>query len=279
MLSLGLSASISSKVGGAPEAAGSPGVGGTYTNNYTLRTDGVSDAIITGMSDAQTTAMFTNANGLTISVWMKTDDWSAYSQSTIIGFNDGDRNEFDMKYISSPSFGLDAEWNNAGPLNGVTGTFSPAPSDNVLTFLCFVIQPNFGSNGITRIQAFVDGVYKGFFFYTAPSGSAYSNYQSASLTSGIRYTLGARMVSATPTFNNYGSAGFSDLAFHTKQLSSSTIAAMYNSGNPKDLRVDAGSYNDSSSLAYYYLMENSYIDILGNGGDLTTEGSPTFVTI
>ena len=279
MLSLGLSASISSKVGGAPEAAGSPGVGGTYTNNYALRTDGVSDAIITGMSDAQTNALFTNSTGLTISFWVKTGSWSSYNTKTLIGFNDGDRNEFDLKYNSSPSFGLDAEWNNAGAMNGTSGTFSPAPSDNTLTFITILIKPNFGSNGITRIDVFVDGAFKAFFFYSVPSGSVYTNYQSASLTSGIRYTLGARMVSATPTFNNYGSAGFSDLAFHTKQLSTSTIAAMYNSGTPKDLRVDGGSYNDSSTLAYYYLMENSYIDILGNGGDLTTEGSPTFVSI
>jgi hypothetical protein len=87
------------------------------------------------------------------------------------------------------------------------------------------------------------------------------------------------MVSATPTFNNYGSAGFSDLAFHDTVLSSSTIAAMYNSGSPKDLRVDSGSYNNSANLKFYYMMENNLADATGNAGNLTTEGSPSFVSI
>ena len=51
-----------------------------------------------------------------------------------------------------------------------------------------------------------------------------------------------------------------DVAFFDTVLDADAVTAMYNSGDPTDLRVDAGDYDNSSNLTGYWWMgdEDTY---------------------
>ena len=81
-------------------------------------------------------------------------------------------------------------------------------------------------------------------------------------------------ISKGPSGTSTWTGNINDVAFFDTVLSAAQIAAMYNSGDPTDLRVDAGDYDASSNLTGYWWFgdEDTYptiTDRSGNGNDGT----------
>ena len=81
-------------------------------------------------------------------------------------------------------------------------------------------------------------------------------------------------ISKGPSGTSTWTGNINDVAFFDTVLDADAIAVMYNSGDPTDLRVDAGDYDNSSNLTGYWWMgdEDTFptiIDRTSNGNDGT----------
>jgi len=81
-------------------------------------------------------------------------------------------------------------------------------------------------------------------------------------------------ISKGPSGTSTWTGNINDVAFFDTVLDADAIAAMYNSGDPTDLRVDAGDYDNSGNLTGYWWFgdEDTFptiTDRSGNGNDGT----------
>jgi hypothetical protein len=125
-----------------------------------------------------------------------------------------------------------------------------------------------GAGPTTRFQSVTVLVYMdGSLVHTSTGGSPGAEIGS---DEPLKLQIGARH----DTSANAYTGNINDLAFFDTVLDADAVAAMYNSGDPTDLRVDAGDYDNSSNLTGYWWMgdEDSYptiTDRTSNGNDGT----------
>jgi hypothetical protein len=68
-----------------------------------------------------------------------------------------------------------------------------------------------------------------------------------------------------------------DIAIWSSSLNATNIAAIYNSGTPTDLSVNAGNYNQQGNLVGYWKMENNANDSTSNSNSLSLYGNAAYV--
>jgi len=68
-----------------------------------------------------------------------------------------------------------------------------------------------------------------------------------------------------------------DLAIWSSALDDNNITAIYNSGTPSDLTINAGNYDQQGNLVGYWKMESNTNDSSSNSNSLSLYADTTYV--
>lgn len=126
-----------------------------------------------------------------------------------------------------------------------------------------------GNKNISGLKLYINGIS------VQVTNNSVGSYGGMHETSGD-LTIGAWDVSG------YANGKINEVAMWNKELSSSEVLAIYNSGNPFDLNYNSGNYTSSDNLVGYWQFNentgNTLYDYSGNGHNGTLTNGPTYST-
>ncbi len=221
-----------------------------------------------------------NANGYTFSAWVYIDDLTTSFQIFSLGVS-GTNNYYGIQMLVNRNaafvfhfFGLNGSTPGAGSSNRLTkGAVNGTISTGVWKHLAWVIPAN-SYDVVANWKIYIDGSeYTGSTFNSGNSNVnlAYSGNSNI----GVWTRSGSSL-------SNIFDGEINNAAIFNKELSSSNMAAIYNSGAPIDLSSDSGNYNASANLIAWWRFNEgtgtSYADSSTNSFTGSGVNTPTWST-
>jgi hypothetical protein len=280
---------------------------GSFTDDYSLTFDGTGDYATAPLNNLSAWGKSTG----TYSFWVNlniTDDASKY----LLAFTTGDGNFNDFIFfmyykVSSGKYAFIARQRrtisgtttNATTVAQKSSTYHGRPFSRVSSDFTS-IQENYNSIRTSDTWTHIAVTWDKDDTYTT-SGTTYNGNQ-------IIYVNGTKVGDGTSTLPGNDEVGTStemnaartadlttmyistissshamanqivgDIAIWSSSLNATNIAAIYNSGTPTDLSVNAGNYNQQGNLVGYWKMENNANDSTSNSNSLSLYGNAAYV--
>jgi len=226
------------------------------SNSYSMEFDGTNDRCTTsfdhdGFKDS----------GFTISVWLNADSFPSSGDMWAIGTYGGGNNRFGIGFYGGGYFKL---WAGNGNWYDLSHGMSTGTWYNV----------------VLAMQSWDDGHY----MKAYKNGSFMDDYEVALWTASTSRE-GPNIGSLNLATSLYHFDGkIDEVAIWDKELTSSEIATLYNSGTPLDLSTNVGNYSSSGDLHSWWRFEDNsvsgsggtIVDSSGNSNSATTVNGPTF---
>lgn len=221
-----------------------------------------------------------NANGYTFSAWVYIDDLTTSFQIFSLGVS-GTNNYYGIQMLVNRNaafvfhfFGLNGSTPGAGSNNRLTkGAVNGTISTGVWQHLAWVIPAN-SYDVVANWKIYINGSeYTGSTFNSGNSNVnlAYSGNSNI----GVWTRSGSSL-------SNIFDGEINNAAIFNTALSSSNMAAIYNSGAPIDLSSNSGNYNASSNLIAWWRFNEgtgtSYADSSTNSFTGSGVNTPTWST-
>jgi len=217
---------------------------------------------------------FINEN-ISVSWWCKRES-TAHNQTMFNALNDHTSDDYYKGFIIQTNSDTGIKWYFGDQAGGTywgtnSGDIGFNSGDGWHHFVVTI-----GAGPSTRFQSvpvviYMDGSAVGSF--TGGSGGA-----EIGSTDTLKLRIGSRFNGGTQ--GNVFTGNINDVAFFNTVLDEDAITVMYNSGDPTDLRVDSGDYDNSANLTGYWWFgdEDTYPTITdrtsnGNDGTMTNMAS------
>ena len=244
----------------------------SFANTKSLDLDGTGDLLDPQISNADFQTIHRGSH--TISMWVKAS-WNA--SFSFCGFNDTGSNlagTLEMKYIymngSVDALQVSGKFSNSAWASCLLINNAATDDADAWVHLCISQTKGAGNNDAGTYSLYING--------SAGFTGATPNkiYQEASLVrSGKDFLFGAQTTNGSAGGNMTGK--IDEIAIWNTGLDADAVAAVYNSGVPTDLTIDAGNYDNSSDLQHYYRLEDDATDTQGNS-DGALSGDPAYST-
>ena len=244
----------------------------SFANTKSLDLDGTGDLFDPQISSADLQTIHRGSH--TISMWAKAS-WNA--SFSFCGFDNTGHSlasSFRLTYLyfnsSVDAIGVAAKHSNSAW--SAATIINPAATDDASAWvhLCMSQTKGAGDTDAGTYSLYINGssVFTG--------ATPIKLYQEATVVeSGKDIVFGGQTTNGTAGSNMTGK--IDEIAMWNTGLDADAVAAVYNSGVPTDLTIDAGNYDNSSDLQHYYRLEDDATDTQGNS-DGALSGDPAYST-
>ena len=254
-----------------------------FSTDYSIEGNGSNQYISLGNQQSTVlnpTETQINANGYTFSAWVYIDDLTTSFQIFSLGVS-GTNNYYGIQMLVNTNaafvfhfFGLNGSTPGAGSNNRLTkGAVNGTISTGVWKHLAWVIPAN-SYDVVANWKIYIDG--------SEYTGSTFNSGNSnVNLAYSGNSNIGVWTRSGT-SLSNIFDGEINNAAIFNTALSSSNMAAIYNSGAPIDLSTNSGNYNASSNLIFWMRFNEgtgtSYADSSTNSFTGSGVNTPTWST-
>ena len=269
-----------------------------YTENFSASLDGSSGCIITCANSEGVKIVagepgtfdtpFKPTSAISVSCWVKPNAWDMTIGNAIHAFVSNDRTGgFELGLVNTGGnnttlrfqIGVTDDGSGAAdPRGNISATVNEATVEALSGWKHIV-----GTYDGTTAKIYVNADNSTGVTNATSASSTTINYTTNSNVSGHKDTQVNPIAIGGNTHHERNFHGLIDnVAIFNRALDATNVTAIYNSGNPFDLRSDSGSYNHSANLIGFWTFEENQgdtsEDLAGNAGVATLKGGATFST-